>query len=133
MTALRNRFRDVFVVETGLKRMEATRLANRCVELIVECGIQPAAATAGSKPPGLPSPERSFDPYLFGAVAVLMREGRGRLCARLQEIRTIDDLRHLARAQNLSIPSGVSRIDEMRLALLESAERRVAHRRASAS
>jgi len=129
---LRNRFRDVFVAEAGLKQAGATRLANRCVELVNECNTQPNDADA-EPAQCLPTRGRAFDPYIFGAVAVLMREGRNRLLARLEEITTIEDLRLLARAQSLSIPLGISRVDEMRLALLESAERRVAHRRASAS
>ena len=129
-TILRNRFRDVFVAEAGLKRARATRLANRCIDLVVECNTQPD----GIKPSqGLPSPGRVFDPYVFGAVAFLMREGRNHLLAQLEQITTVDDLLLLARAQNLSIPAGVSRMDEMRLAVVESAERRVAHRRAAAS
>jgi hypothetical protein len=131
-SVLRNRFRDVFVAEVGLKRARATRLANRCVDLVVECNTQ-SDVTAAKPVQCLPAPGRQFDPYIFGAVAVLMQEGRYRLLARLEEITTIEDLRLLARAQNLSIPAGVSRMDEMRLALVESAERRVAHRRASAS
>jgi hypothetical protein len=129
---LRNLFRDVFVAEAGLKRARATRLANRCIELINECNTQPNDANA-EPAQCLPTKGRAFDPYIFGAVAVLMREGRNRLLARLEEITTIEHLRLLARAQNLSISPGISRADEMRLALVESAERRIAHRRASAS
>jgi hypothetical protein len=132
-TVLRNRFRDVFVAEVGLKRARATRLANRCVELVNECNTPSPDVAADKRAQALPAPGTPFDPYIFGAVAVLMREGRHRLLARLEEITTIEELRLLAHAQNLAVPPNVSRLGEMRLALVESAERRIAHRRASAS
>jgi len=130
-SGLRNRLRDVFIAEAGLSRRKASRLATRCIDVIADCSAKPLAVDKASQ--CQPSPAPLFDPYAFGAVAVLMREGRDRLLARLEAITTIEHLRLLAQAQNLSIPAALRRIDEVRLAVVESAEGRIAQRRAAAS
>lgn len=128
---LKARIRAMFIAEVGLKPAQATRLAKRCIELMEgealhrEAAASPPATSASA-------PGDTFDPFRFGAVVVLMKEGRRQLETRLRAISRKDDLLLLAHAQHLPVDPGLSRIEDVRRAIIESAERRVARRRASA-
>ena len=129
---LRALLRDLLVSEAGLEQTAATLIADRCIDAIDRRYFGHTAADAAS-PAGteerLLLPERPFDPYSFGAVAILMSEGRTALAAKLAEIRRIEDLHLLARSQRLTIDPGATRIDDVRAAIINSAERRIAARR----
>lgn len=89
--------------------------------------------TAKTDPAPAPPPEPSFDPYAFSAVAVMTREGRTGLLARLTDITSAGNLRQFAEAQHLALPSGLEDPAELRTAILAATERRIADRRAAAS
>ena len=78
-------------------------------------------------------PERPIDPYSFGAVAILMSEGRPALAAKLDQVKRAEDLHLLARSQRLSVDPELSGVEELRAAIMDSAERRIAARRRAAS
>lgn len=85
-----------------------------------------AAATAAAPPP-------PFDPYAIAVVATLQRAGAEALLDRLSAITSVENLVSLATAQNLALERGWSNADELRVAIVRSAERRLADRRAAAS
>lgn len=93
----------------------------------------PATETAVPDPAPTPPPEPAFDPYAFSAVAVMTREGRTGLLARLTDITSARNLRQLADAQHLALPAGLEDPAELRTAILAATERRIADRRAAAS
>ncbi len=78
-------------------------------------------------------PEPSFDPYAFSAMVILAKQGREGLAKRLAEIKSVEHLNKLADAQHLGFDRSLTKIDDIRKALLASAEQRLADRRAAAS
>lgn len=78
-------------------------------------------------------PATPFDPYAFSAVVVLAKQGRDGLAQRLAEIKSVEHLKKLADAQHLGFDRSLSKIDDLRSALMTAAEQRLADRRAAAS
>lgn len=78
-------------------------------------------------------PADAFNPYIFSALIVLARSGREGLARRLNEIKSVENLRALAEAQHLAIDSALKRADEIRRAIISSTEQRLADRKAAAS
>jgi hypothetical protein len=133
---LRTFLRDLLVTEAGLEQTAAARIADRCVDAIDRRYFANAAtdaAPSSQTAERLLLPERPFDPFSFGAVAILMSEGRTALAAKLAEIRRVEDLQRLARSQRLTIDPSASRIEDVRAAIIDSAERRIAARRRAAA
>jgi hypothetical protein len=91
--------------------------------------VTKAPPTVIPSPPDVPA----FDPYAFSVVAVLMKSGRDAAIARLKTIADPAHLRELAQAQHLTLPSDARAAEALRVAILASAERRLADRRAAAS
>ncbi len=128
--------RDMLVAEAGLERTVATRIADRCVEAIDRRYFAQKTADAARPAEGadrLLLPERPFDPFAFGAVALLMTEGRHALATRLTQIKRVEDLHLLARSQRLAIEPSLTRPEDVRTAIIESAERRISARRRAAA
>jgi hypothetical protein len=128
--------RDLLVADAGLERTVATRIADRCVEAIDRryfAHNAPDVAPPAEGEERLLLPERLFDPFSFGAVAILMSEGRQALAARLNQVKRAEDLHLLARSQRLAIDPGLSQLEDLRAAIIESAERRIAARRRAAA
>lgn len=102
-----------------------------------EAPAKPAVASgAKSGPAGKDKSgkgEKPFDPYAFSAMVVLAKQGREGLAKRLAEIRSADHLRKLAEAQHLGIDKQVTKLDELRKAILAGTEQRLADRKAAAS
>ncbi|WP_139247708.1 hypothetical protein [Hyphomicrobium sp. CS1GBMeth3] len=133
--------------EAGLPEGAARRIANRILrqsERIAEIasGLRDqatavhAAAAAESPSAVVQTPTvelAEFDPYAIGAVVTLHRHGASGLMDRLSEIRRVEDLARLAAAQNLAVRPGWATADELRVAIVRSAEQRLAERRAAAS
>jgi hypothetical protein len=128
--------RDLLTTEAGLEKTVATRIADRCVEAIDRryfARNEPDAAPPAEGKDRLLLPERSFDPFSFGAVAILMAEGRNALAQRLNQVKRAEDLHLLARSQRLAIEPSLSRLEDLRAAIIDSAERRIAARRRAAA
>lgn len=93
-----------------------------------------AKKTADAKASQIPAkPEPSFDPYAFSAMVILAKQGREGLSRRLAEIKSVEHLKKLADAQHLGFDRSLTKIDDIRKALLDAAEQRLADRRAAAS
>jgi len=75
----------------------------------------------------------AFNPYEPNVIVILRTAGRDRLLDALRAIATTDRLRLLAREQQLGVDTEVVDAEELRLAIVTAAERRVANRRAAAS
>lgn len=129
--------------EAGVPEAAARRIANRILRdagRLAEIGAalgarEPAAGPASAAPaaPDVPAPAGAFDPYALGAVVTLHRHGADVLMERLGEIARVEDLARLAAAQNLAVRPGWSTAEELRAAIVRSAEQRLAERRAAAS
>lgn len=134
--------------EAGLPEGAARRIADRILrqadriaEIAPALGdgsgtAKPAPAVAGAGHPSVepaPEPAEAFDPYAIGAVVTLHRHGAGVLMERLSEITRVEDLVRLAAAQNLAVRPGWVTAEELRAAIVRSAEQRLAERRAAAS
>jgi hypothetical protein len=81
-------------------------------------------------------PTADFDPYAFGLVPVYQREGREGLLAKLGSIECLDQLRQMAKAQQIVLPQslrmGDAALDSVRVAIAEAVAKRIADRRAAA-
>ncbi|HUS97730.1 MAG TPA: hypothetical protein VMX97_13415 [Hyphomicrobiaceae bacterium] len=81
-------------------------------------------------------PATAFDPYAFGLIPIYQRQGRDGLLEKLKTITSGDDLRRMARAQQIMLPAplrtGDASLDEIRTAILAAVEKRIADRRAAA-
>jgi hypothetical protein len=144
-------FRDALQGEPGVGGELAERMAGRCVESIdrllsgqKENSAEGLAATAAhvagrAKPddakarPAEEPQAPAFDPFAFSAVALMARNGREALIARLGTIEEAAHLRQLAEAQHIAVDAGLTDPAELRLALVRGVERRIASRRAAAS
>ena len=80
-----------------------------------------------------PEPEKPFDPYAFSAMVVLAKQGKDALVRRFAEITSVENLKKLADAQHLGFDRSLTKIDDVRKALLAATEQRLADRRAAAS
>jgi hypothetical protein len=75
----------------------------------------------------------AFDPFAFSVVALLTRQGRSAVEAKLAVISAPGDLRALADAQHLAVDQSVIDAQQLRAAIVAGAERRIAERIAAAS
>jgi hypothetical protein len=82
------------------------------------------------------APPAKFDPYVFGLVPVFQREGRDGLLARLAGIGAADDLRAMARAQQIALEAPLKGPDvslaTLRDGIAAAVEKRIADRKAAA-
>jgi hypothetical protein len=97
-----------------------------------EDALDAPAPQLGSAPAPVVAPA-AFDPFAFSVVALLKREGRAGVGARLGDITARADLLALADAQHLALPDGLGDPEAIRTAIIDSAEARLAGRRAAAS
>ena len=92
--------------------------------------VQPAALEGAQPAPG------HFDPYSIGLIPTYQREGPEGLLAKLAEINSADNLRKLARSQQISLPadlrSAEAALDDIRSAIVAAVGKRIADRRAAA-
>ena len=79
------------------------------------------------------SSPKAFDPYAPNAIVVLRTRGAAALLEELGKIEDADQLRQLAKAQQLSVAAEVVDCAGLRAAIVVAAERRVANRRAAGS
>jgi hypothetical protein len=84
----------------------------------------------------LPQDAATFDPYAIGLVPIFQREGADGLLAKLADIHSVDDLRKMARAQQVALPAELRGVDPdinaVRQAIVEAVGKRIANRRAAA-
>ena len=77
-----------------------------------------------------------FDPYAIGLIPTYQREGAAGLLAKLGSVATIEHLRAIARAQQVSLPAELrgpdADISAVRDAIVAAVGRRIADRRAAA-
>ena len=90
--------------------------------------VQPAPIAPRTEPAAAP-----FDPFSINVVVLLRTGGRERLLGALECIDSADNLRLLAREQRLSVGADMTSLSELRAAIVQAAERRVANRIAAAS
>lgn len=94
---------------------------------------KPSKAAKAEPPAPPPEPEKPFDPYAFSVMVVLAKQGKDALAKRLTEITSVENLKKLADAQHLGFDRSLSKIEDVRKALLAATEQRLADRRAAAS
>lgn len=103
-------------------------------------GRTKAPADKTSRPPNSTSPTHRqaaasksapFDPYSPNVIVVLRKSGREQVLEALSSISEAEQLRLLAREQQLGIAQDLVTLDEIRLAIVAAAERRIANRRAA--
>ncbi len=90
--------------------------------------VEPAPAAPRTEPATAP-----FDPFSINVVVLLRTGGREGLLGALESIDSADNLRLLAREQRLSVGADLTSPAELRGAIVQAAERRVANRIAAAS
>jgi hypothetical protein len=76
---------------------------------------------------------KPFDPFALNIVLLVRKAGRSGALGALAAIDSVDDLRLLAREQRLSIGAEPGSAAEVRAAIVQAAERRIANRVAAAS
>ena len=98
----------------------------------------PVASTGWVSKPALPQSETppAFDAYAIGLVPTFQREGREGLIGKLTAVGSADDLRKMARAQQIVLPEplrqGDVTLDALRAAIADSVEKRITDRKAAA-
>jgi hypothetical protein len=97
---------------------------------------KPAAPQEPSTPPPTAAPDTPFDPYVFGLVPVFQREGAEGLLAKLGEVASIENLRSMAKSQQVVLPpelrAGDASPDAIRAGIVEAVQKRIKDRRAAA-
>lgn len=77
-----------------------------------------------------------FDPYAIGLIPIYQREGPEGLGAKLAGITSLDNLRKMARSQQIALPAELRGadvdIDAVRSAIIAAVGKRIANRRAAA-
>lgn len=153
-------FRELFAAEPELPPAAADRLKRICTLEISQIRVREplpdrskvrkAAAPApitekpaqvAEAPASVPPPTTAetaaesapFDPYAFSLVTFFRRSGREALLSRLSTITSVDHLRQLAEAQHVAIPAEVTSPEDLRAAIIDGTEQRLADRRAAAS
>jgi hypothetical protein len=125
--------------ELGAEHALAEKVVDRLGEEVTRLWVKVEALideTASSRDPGSPEPaigHDEFDPFRPNVVVELRRHGREGAMAALSSIQAVDQLKRLAREQQLGIDPALRHPEDVRLAILAAAERRVAGRRAAAS
>ncbi|HRD75707.1 MAG TPA: hypothetical protein PK264_07205 [Hyphomicrobiaceae bacterium] len=133
--ALDRYFRRVLRSEPALTPEIAERLAERLKANIASLKLRREAQSAEAADPAaaaVQGPVPGFDPYSPNLVVVVRLAGRDAALAALAAIESPDDLRLLAREQQLSVEPSVATPAELRLAIVAAAEQRIANRRAAA-
>ena len=97
----------------------------------------PPTPPAVAGPPIAPTEQlSSFDPYVFGLIPVYQREGRDGLLGRLASVTRVEDLRAMAKTQQVVLPaefrSGDVAAPSVRAAIADAVAKRIADRRAAA-
>jgi hypothetical protein len=157
--ALQRYLRRFYAAEPGLTPATAEQLARRATAAFssvhVRKGIaglpssasrsSPTAEHAAAATPahqvapapaetGVPAAE--FDAYAIGLVPIFQREGRDGLIAKLSTVTSVDNLRKMARAQQIVLPDAMRQegvaIDVLRGAIADAVGKRIADRRAAA-
>ena len=127
--------------ETKLDDAAAEKLTSaltKAVNRMMVWETPPAAPALGlssgaKSKTGQPQDAPAFNPYLFSVVVVLAKTGRDGLLKRLADIKSADNLRALAEAQHLAVPSNLKKTDDLRKAIVSATEQRLADRKAAAS
>jgi hypothetical protein len=91
----------------------------------------PAAMTSVPAAPSTPA-KPAFDPYAPNIIVVIRKLGRDHALNALSHIESADNLRLLAREQQLSIDAELSALPDICEAIVAAAERRIANRLAAA-
>lgn len=144
-------FRHYYAQEPGLDAQIAETLARRSVatfssvqvrrDIVGELGRGAVVRRVVTRVPAPAADSPSvdggdFDPYFIGLVPTFQREGREGLIAKLSGVAGIDQLRQMARAQQISLPaelrSGDVEAGALRVAIADAVEKRIADRRAAA-
>lgn len=99
----------------------------------VQAGSDEAQAAELSSSDAAETCAAAFDPFTPNVIVVLRVSGREQVLAALGRISAADNLKLLAREQQLGIDPDLDGLDELRAAIVASAERRIANRRAAAS
>lgn len=102
-------------------------------------------AGEASAPPAVPAsaleggdaiPKGAFDPYAIGLIPTYQREGPDGLLVKLKNVTSVENLRKMARSQQLSLPADLRHadapIDEVRGGIVAAVGKRIADRRAAA-
>ncbi len=155
-------FRRFFRAQPELDRQLAETLASRATRTLTSVSLSRAARTSFTQQPRsrardpapaknpapqpdpvavdtsepVPAKPAGFDPYAFGLVPIYQREGRDGLLARLSEVKTAENLRRMARAQQIALPADLRKgdigLDVLRDAIAKAVQKRIADRRAAA-
>ncbi len=77
-----------------------------------------------------------FDPYAIGLIPTYQREGADGLAAKLADVESLDNLRKMARSQQVALPADLRGADAdigaVRTAIVSAVGKRIANRRAAA-
>lgn len=130
--------RQVVASESDLGTDATERLAERLQAEISRVWVRtsaPAMADAHPEPPesDAPASATDFDPFTPNVIVVVRTAGRDKALAALGQIAAAENLRVLAKHQQLGIDADLAEPDEIRAAIIAAAERRIANRRAAAS
>ena len=130
--------RQVLASESDLGTAATERLAERLQAEISRVWVRTSAPVMADAQPepaetDAPTTAADFDPYTPNVIVVVRTAGRETALAALGQIAAAENLRVLAKHQQLGIDHDLATPDEIRSAIIAAAERRIANRRAAAS
>jgi hypothetical protein len=134
---LRRTLKDEEALADDVRARLTRRLQETIASLRVRTGVEDddAPELAGvDQPQAVASPEvaPAFDPYSPNVIVVIRKIGRESALNQLMGIESLDNLRLLAREQQLSIDQELQSVADIREAIVCAAERRIANRKAAA-
>jgi hypothetical protein len=132
-------FRRVLKAHPNLPAEDRDRLVSRLRHEISQLRLRTHPCTDTEAPPqsSIPTPTPApaaslFDPFSPNVIVVVRKSGRDVALAALGNINSADHLRLLAREQRLAVPGELASAEELRVAIVTAAERRIANRLAAA-
>ncbi len=113
-------------------RDQLTQRLQKDIAQVTLSTTKPLAEPAATAP-AIAAAMPAFDPFSPNVVVVMRTKGRAEAMAALETIPSADHLKLLAREQQLTIDFALTAPPQIRVAIVASAERRIANRRAAAS
>lgn len=120
---------EIFRSDPEIDPVMADNLAEFCLRSLDRWMAERASmAENGHGAANGPDSSTLFDPYEIGAVATILEEGSDALLARLERITSAEHLLELAACQHLTVPADAVMLEDIRAAIVLSAERRIDRR-----
>lgn len=122
--------------EEPTKKAKSAAKPSRPARPVAAAPVTSPTASPATAAPAPSDTEAPFDPYAIGLVPIYQREGAEGLSEKLAAIGSLDNLRKMARSQQVALPAELrgqdADIEAVRTAIVSAVGKRIANRRAAA-